>query len=30
VRAALAEVLRKEGVAEGELDAEIARVRGVL
>jgi hypothetical protein len=30
VRAALAEVLREEGVAEGELDAEIARVRGVL
>jgi hypothetical protein len=30
VRAALAEVLRQEGVAERELDAEIARVRGVL
>ena len=30
VRAALAEVLREEGVAERELDAEIARVRGVL
>jgi hypothetical protein len=30
VRAALADVLREEGVAERELDAEIARVRGVL
>jgi hypothetical protein len=30
VRAALAEVLREEGVAEHELDDEIARVRGAL
>ncbi|MDI9403387.1 MAG: hypothetical protein QM516_05895 [Limnohabitans sp.] len=30
VRAALAEVLREEGVPEAELDDEIARVRGVL
>lgn len=30
VRAALADVLRGEGVAEHELDAEIARVRRVL
>jgi hypothetical protein len=30
VRAALAEVLREEGVPERELDDEISRVRAVL
>jgi hypothetical protein len=30
VRAALADVLREEGVPESEIDDEIARVRGVL